>query len=233
MVKNKILFFIFLVFGITTNAQKVSNITFKQEQSNIVVSYDLETKTTCKIDLFVSTNGGTTWQGPLKKVIGDVGINISSGKKNIIWNVLEEFEELKGDNIKFQVKAIFGDLDTPMIMDKSKIVLFGSKNFYKLKQSKKIWMVSALVFGAVGTGSYFLSKNYYNQYQYETTDAVNLYKKVEFQNKIYPIAFGLAGFCGFEVFLKSRRLNKVDESHTSLNIFPLNNGGGIGLIYKF
>lgn len=105
MVKNKILFFIFLVFCVTTNAQKVSNITFKQEQSNIVVFYDLETKTSCKIDLFVSTNGGTTWQGPLKKVIGDVGINVSSGKKNIIWNVLDEFEDLRGNNILFQVRA--------------------------------------------------------------------------------------------------------------------------------
>ncbi len=105
MVKNKILFFIFLAFGVTTNAQKVSNITFKQEQSNIVVSYDLETKTTCKIDLFVSTNGGATWQGPLKKVIGDVGDKVVSGKHSIVWSVLEEFNELSGTNIKFQVRA--------------------------------------------------------------------------------------------------------------------------------
>jgi tetratricopeptide (TPR) repeat protein len=105
MVKNKLLFFIILVFGITTNAQKVSNITFKQEQSNIIVSYDLETKTTCKIDLFVSTNGGTTWQGPLKKVLGDVGAKVITGKRSIVWNVLEEFNELSGSNIKFQVRA--------------------------------------------------------------------------------------------------------------------------------
>jgi uncharacterized protein (TIGR02145 family) len=105
MVKNRILFFIFLVFGVATNAQKVSNISFKQEQSNIIVSYDLETKTTCKIDLFVSTNGGATWQGPLKKVIGDVGAKVNTGKRSITWNVLEEFEYLRGNNILFQVRA--------------------------------------------------------------------------------------------------------------------------------
>jgi len=115
----------------------------------------------------------------------------------------------------------------------ARIIVYGSENYFKLKKSKKIWLGSAIGFGAVGTVSYFLSKNYYNQYQSATTDAVNLYNKVELQNKIYPIAFGLAGFCGLEVFLKSRRLNKADESHTSLTIFPLNNGGGVGLTYKF
>ncbi len=91
--------------GITTYAQKVSNITYGQKQSNIIVSYDLETKTPCKIDLYVSTTGGTTWQGPLKKVTGDVGAKIATGSHSITWNVLEEFEELSGTNIKFQVRS--------------------------------------------------------------------------------------------------------------------------------
>jgi uncharacterized protein (TIGR02145 family) len=91
--------------AVTSYSQKISNITFRQEQSNIIISYDLETKIPCKIALFVSTNGGSTWQGPLKKVSGDIGANVSSGDKFITWNVLEEFHELKGDNIKFQVKA--------------------------------------------------------------------------------------------------------------------------------
>ena len=65
--KFKFLFlFLFMSFFIT--AQKVSNITYRQEQSNIIVSYDLETKTPCKVNLFVSTNGGCTWQGPLFNV---------------------------------------------------------------------------------------------------------------------------------------------------------------------
>jgi hypothetical protein len=101
--------------GITAYAQKVSNITFRQEQSNIIVSYDLETKTPCKVSLYVSKNGGVKWQGPLTKVIGDVGAKIVSGSNSITWNVLDEFEELKGDNIKFQVKAIVGDIETVKI----------------------------------------------------------------------------------------------------------------------
>jgi tetratricopeptide (TPR) repeat protein len=106
MVKYNYFYLIFIcLIGLTTYSQKVSKITFKQEQSNILVSYDLETKTPCKVSLYVSTNGGTSWQGPLKKVTGNVGDKVISGKNSILWNVLEEFQELSGSNIKFQVRA--------------------------------------------------------------------------------------------------------------------------------
>lgn len=112
--KHILLIFIFF-HAITTHAQKVSNITYRQEQSNIFVSYDLETKTPCKVSLHVSTNDGTSWQGPLTKVTGDVGDKITSGGHNITWNVLEEFDELRGDNIKFQVRAVGDNIETVMI----------------------------------------------------------------------------------------------------------------------
>ena len=67
------------------------------------------------MSLYVSTNGGATWQGPMKKVTGNVGDKIVSGKNSILWNVLEEFEELKGDNIKFQVKASGEYIETVFI----------------------------------------------------------------------------------------------------------------------
>ncbi len=109
----KYLYGLFLLFGVTLSySQKVSNVTNHQEQSTIIVSYDLETKKPCKITLYVSTNGGTTWQGPLKKVTGDVGVNIISGSKTITWNVLEEFDELKGTNIMFQIRAVDTSFET-------------------------------------------------------------------------------------------------------------------------
>ena len=100
-----LIFWLFLFFTVSLFAQKVTNVLNKQEQSTIIVSYDLETKSPCKIALYVSTNGGTNWQGPLKKVSGDIGANVSSGSKAITWNVLEEFEELSGENIVFKVSA--------------------------------------------------------------------------------------------------------------------------------
>jgi hypothetical protein len=116
MVKNNCLYFIFLsLLGFTTYAQKVNNIYFRQDKSNIIVSYDLETKTPCKVNLFVSTNGGKTWQGPLIKVTGDVGTKIASGNHNITWNVLEEYEELRGNKIQFQIRAYESTIETVVI----------------------------------------------------------------------------------------------------------------------
>jgi len=116
MVKNNFIsILVFLFFGIAIYAQKVSNISSRQEQSTIVVSYDLETKTPCKISLYVSTNGGSSWQGPLTKVTGDVGAKIIMGSRRISWKVLEEFEELRGDNIMFQVRADGDSFETVVI----------------------------------------------------------------------------------------------------------------------
>ena len=115
---KKLHFFLVLLVVLQTSfvsAQKVSNITYHQEQNTIIVSYDLETKTPCKVNLYVSTNGGTTWQGPLTKVSGVVGAKIASGSHSIIWKVLEEFEELRGDKIQFQVRADGENIETVVI----------------------------------------------------------------------------------------------------------------------
>jgi len=142
-------------------------------------------------------------------------------------------EELRAKRIEEQIRRDELNRIKKEERKQARIIVYGSEKYYKLKKGKKIWLGAAIGFSAVGTVSYFLSKNYYNQYQSATTDAENLYNKVEFQNKIYPIAFGLAGFCGLEVVLKSLRINKADKEHTSLNFFPLENGGGIGLTYRF
>jgi uncharacterized protein (TIGR02145 family) len=113
--KHFFLLYSIFFFGITINAQKVSNITYQQVQSNVIVSYDLETKTPSKVSLYVSTNGGNTWQGPLKKVTGQVGDKISSGSHSITWYVLEEFDELRGDKIQFQVRADTDNIETVVI----------------------------------------------------------------------------------------------------------------------
>lgn len=115
--RSSFLFFCFLFYflGLKVNAQKVNNVSFRQEQSNIIVSYNLETTSPCKIMLYVSTDGGKIWQGPLKHVIGDVGDKITSGNNSIIWEVLEEFKELRGNNIKFKIRSQDNYIETVII----------------------------------------------------------------------------------------------------------------------
>ncbi len=114
MVIKKSFVFIFFI-GLSINAQKVSNVSFKQDQNNIIVSYNLETTSPCKISLYVSTDGGNNWQGPLKKLSSDIGSKVSSGINSIKWYVLEEFDEFRGKNVMFQVKADGGEIETALI----------------------------------------------------------------------------------------------------------------------
>ena len=96
---------LFFICPLIYFAQKVNNVEASQQGQNIVVTYDLETEQPCTINLFISTNGGNTWQGPLKEVEGQVGPFIQSGKNSITFFVLNEFNELRGDKILFSVEA--------------------------------------------------------------------------------------------------------------------------------
>ena len=103
---------LFFICPLIYFAQEVNNVEASQQGQNIVVTYDLETEQPCTINLFISTNGGTTWQGPLKQVQGQVGPNIKSGQNSITLFVLNEFNELRGDNIRFKVDASTTNLNT-------------------------------------------------------------------------------------------------------------------------
>ena len=106
MVKIKFInLLVFCLFWSNSFAQKVSNTQTRQIGNTIQVSYTLEAKKTSSVSLYISQDGANTWQGPLKKVSGDEGIEISPGNNMIVWNVLEEVNELVGDRIQFQVRV--------------------------------------------------------------------------------------------------------------------------------
>jgi formylglycine-generating enzyme required for sulfatase activity len=103
---SKIVFLImFCGLSILSQAQKVSNIRAEQRGQDIVVFYSLETTSPCEVSLLLSQDNGLTWSSALKNVSGDVGNNISAGEKQITWKVLEEREQLVGDNLKFKLIA--------------------------------------------------------------------------------------------------------------------------------
>ncbi len=97
-----VLFFVALCVNIF--AQNVSDVAFYQEGKNIVVTYSLDK--TADVSLQVSTDGGMTYSAPLKHVSGDVGKGVSAGEKQIVWDVLAEYDSFTGDNVVFLVKAI-------------------------------------------------------------------------------------------------------------------------------
>jgi len=127
-----VLVILFISFSYYISAQKVENIEPKMEENNIIVKYTITNATFCQkfdIDLYISHDGGQTFEGPLENVSGDVGKGIKEGEHRIVWNEFKDISNLNGDtNIVFDVKAqlieeelnkefmvsYMGSLDAPM-----------------------------------------------------------------------------------------------------------------------
>lgn len=91
-----------LLLCVPLTAQTVSNVTAEQVGKTIHVSYNLDKQ--AHVTLFLSTDGGKTYK-ELHKVEGAVGKNVNPGQLTIVWNVLDEVENLQGNNFVFKVKA--------------------------------------------------------------------------------------------------------------------------------
>lgn len=100
-------FFILLpcVFSVLS-AQRVRDVEMTQSGKNVIIEYTLEANSPQEIKLYVSKDGGRTYSAPLRKVFGDVGKGVKSGRKRIEWRVLEEVDELVGDRIIFMVEIV-------------------------------------------------------------------------------------------------------------------------------
>lgn len=94
-----------LLSATMVSAQTVAYVTAEQKGTHLLIHYDLSTEKPCDISLYVSTDGGKAWTGPLQRVSGDVGQDINSGNHIIRWEVLEEMDQLIGNDILFKVMA--------------------------------------------------------------------------------------------------------------------------------
>ncbi len=111
------------------HAQTVSNVYVEQDGNELLIHYSLSADSPCEVKLYVSQNGGRTWEGPLIQVTGDAGKNIANGEHMIRWNVLEEMEQLVGGNIKFKVAANSKKSFEPeMVFVKGGTFMMGSNN---------------------------------------------------------------------------------------------------------
>jgi hypothetical protein len=143
MVKKFSIFWCSLLYVGSTLAQTVTNVRAEQVQSDIVVTYDLESKEPCTIEVYVSPDGGRTWQGPLSNISGDAGKNISAGAKKCRWFVLNERESFKGEGIKFKVVAVQQSL---LADSKSKVANENKQRALDLYlQKQKRWQISKRV----------------------------------------------------------------------------------------
>ena len=110
--KKVVLLISFLLAGFSLWAQSskpvLSAPSSRQSGTDIVVDYSIQMDpgTACSIAIYLSSDGGRHFsRTPLKQVYGDVGIIEQSGRKSIIWHVLDEEDALTGDNLAFKVNV--------------------------------------------------------------------------------------------------------------------------------
>ena len=108
---KKIVFLLLLSFPCCLFAQQIGNVTAQQEEKKIIVQYDLTGKEGIKsftVELYVSIDGGGSWEKINTGLSGDLGANITAGSsKQINWDVLNDRDKLQGSNIQFKVKAAY------------------------------------------------------------------------------------------------------------------------------
>ena len=98
---------LFFFIGIGLHAQRITNIRFEPFGRAVQIHYTLSRlpfDSYATLNLFVSTNGGESFIGPLVQVQGDIGKVVANGKKSVIWQALDEIGQLDG-RIVFELRG--------------------------------------------------------------------------------------------------------------------------------
>ena len=146
-IKNIVILFV-LCIGCRLSAQNVMKVDCYQEGNDIAITYFLDRDASTEV--FYSKDGGKTFIGPLKKVVGNIGANAQKGQNKLLWSVLDEVESLQGDNIVFKV-SISNPFGIEMVFVEGGTFTLGPSNgesvqvrvsdFYicKYEISQKVW----------------------------------------------------------------------------------------------
>lgn len=102
MIKKILMLFLPLfIGGFYLPAQKVTQVVAEQDGDMIVIRYSLDKPTTVR--LYVSSDSGKTYIGPLKSVTGDVDYYVQKGERSIRWNPARENIKLSSAELVFKV----------------------------------------------------------------------------------------------------------------------------------
>lgn len=103
MLRKGSLLVLTLLLTRTLCAQVVSNVDAYQDGTDIVISYELDSKTNTKA--FYSLDGGKTFLGPLLSVVGDIGECAHVGLNKFRWDVLSDLSNFSSNEVVFKIIA--------------------------------------------------------------------------------------------------------------------------------
>lgn len=104
---KQIALLLFVLNFTAISAQNISEIGFKVAGNNIEITYTvkgLAFNQSLTTSIYVSTDGGSGFQGPLKFVSGDLGPGILNGQHKVLWEASKEIP-LDNSNLVFEVRA--------------------------------------------------------------------------------------------------------------------------------
>jgi len=222
------------------DGQEVKNIHVLQgEKNQVIVGYSLTGDNNQKFDvsLFYTTDNGNTWKGPLKNVIGDVGKEITRGNnKHIKWNITSEntitsgYMQFKVEAEPIFIKEEIKPFEQEKITQVNKTLTRRERTKYR---GRKTWsFLFTIISAGVGVYTYTESNSLYDEYQnsYSSDDANSQHSKVEKYDKIYPVAFLVAGLSAVSFIVYSSKRSKVKKE---LKLRPLSMQGDMGVTLCF
>lgn len=149
---NKFRYILLILFSafwfLPVSSQTISKIRTVQSGNNIIIYYSLsgvKFNQVLNVSVYVSKDGGRTFQGPLSAVSGDVGKNVTPGNKKITWEVFREVIDLEG--------VIVFDIRADIVEEEIKTSWF---IFY----SGNLIAPAGLSFGQVGKTSWYISAKF-------------------------------------------------------------------------
>ncbi len=223
--QNQFLSTALLILTISTHvfSQKMQIIDAVLDEPNntIEITYNLKSDNQSKnyrVQLYYSNDGGKTFKGPVERVSGDVGAQVSVGdQKKIYWNYFYEDEEFTGENLVFNIRATaISTLASNRLMGPKaalySIVIPGLGD-YKARNGNSYWLITAGTWGLLGSGLIARSgaRKSYDDYLNATdvssanksyTDAENKFKAFRTMN---TIAIAIWATDIVSVFIKGKK----------------------------
>ncbi len=106
---KKILFLLAFLSAVTVQAQVVSNVRAMQQDTTLVVVYDLKNAATTKLE--VSFDGGLTFI-PANSVSGDINKTLPGNNRIVYWNATKDVGYFDCDKMVFKITASGRNLNT-------------------------------------------------------------------------------------------------------------------------
>jgi hypothetical protein len=103
-------------------------------------------------------------------------------------------------------------------------------DFKKYKRRQNLWLIGTAVSAGMGGYFYFSAEQKYEDYQTATEDASDLHKQIETEDILWPVAFGVSGFCAVMTIVNAAKKGKAKRT-MNFSLVPLNGGGIVRLAF--